>query len=160
MSVPHFRNRQDRLRTHTLGQADLHAEVTTFYDGTRTECRVALLGEDGEEFYGEGVARLRPGDHYDKALGQHIAFLRATKEAIEDALLAAYQASITEEEFASDNDGDSEEQENSTYTDKLLVLFANLAEDDGGPGRDCGCGEGPACPAYAADDRREVAVSG
>lgn len=99
MSVPHFRNRQDRERPHTLGQADLHSEVTTFYDNDRTEVRVALLGEDGQEFYGEGVARLRPGDHYDKALGQHIAFLRAMQEATQDALLTAIDASVTEDQY-------------------------------------------------------------
>lgn len=122
MSIPHFRNRQDRERQHTLGQADLHAEVTTFYDQDRTEVRLALLGEDGQEFYGEGVARLHPGDHYDKALGQHIAFLRAMQEATKDALFDAIDASVTEVDYQrSLEDWEPEPCCGGTCSDNLAV---------------------------------------
>lgn len=98
--MAHFRSRQDQRRKHTLGQADLHFEVTTFYDGAATEVRVTLMGEHDEEFYGEGVARCRPGDAYDSAIGQHIAFLRAAQYAIEEALIEAQKSVESERAVA------------------------------------------------------------
>lgn len=110
MSTPakapeHFRNRQERLRDHAEGYVEMKADVTLFFDGLKTEARVTLTGDKGEEtFYGEGIARCRPTDHYDRELGEQIAFLRGLKEATEDALLHAIDQTQTEGEYQREQD--------------------------------------------------------
>lgn len=81
----HYRNRQERELESREVDALLETEGTIFYgEDLDTECRVSIVNASGKTYYGEGFAFLRPGDHYDRTIGEQLAYCRATIEALED----------------------------------------------------------------------------
>jgi hypothetical protein len=78
-----MRQRQDYERDYEDQNGVVYADVTTFWDNLDTEVRVTLKPRftGDADFYGEGFALCSTNDHYDKQLGQQIAYCRALVDA-------------------------------------------------------------------------------
>lgn len=151
----HYRNRQERELNSCEVQADLNTEGTIFYDGSDTECRVTILSTSGKTYYGEGFAFLAPGDHYDRKIGEQLAYARATIDALEDMELAIISAAKTEEQFRTESRGAFPA---FSASDRLAKLFPGTSQfsaadaaayDAAGQSLTCG----PTCVACHALER-------